>query len=489
MLIDMSFLSKKKKSRGIFAHRSVSYKDYDFETTQTNEFLKKEWDPYINGTFEHDDDFWETARHEKLTRDQGNIYAALDSLQKIPRFNRMVTLVETLGSGYYNIGNAIDVGNLYSTIGFNDVEGVRLRAGARTYFSQNDMWRAAFYNAYGFKDKKFKYGAELRYMFNKYNRFTLGIGTKRDVEQLGAQLTTSNGIMSRSFASSSIISNGENNLLSSINKTNAFISIAPWKNVTFRLDGTIQKIKSANPNEFSIDFIQDGQIKSELNDTQVNLSIITRPGARFSRYGIDRYEHSSLAPTIMLRYAHGFNGPLNGDLNYDKLQFYFFNPMLIGSFGRANVTLEAGKTFQAVPLSLLSVVPGNQTYGYVKSTFSQLDFYEFVTDTYASFIWDHHFNGRIMSLIPGIKKWNLRSVAFIRGAWGDISDKAKAINRSNIEYTAPKDKVYYEYGFGIENIGIGNIRPIRVNFNWRGNYLDTPDARKFGVTIGMNFSF
>ncbi|WP_262384301.1 hypothetical protein [Elizabethkingia miricola] len=63
------------------------------------------------------------------------------------------------------------------------------------------------------------------------------------------------------------------------------------------------------------------------------------------------------------------------------------------------------------------------------------------------------------------------------------------MNRSNIFYTAPKDHIYYEYGFGIENIGFGNFRMFRIDFNWRGNYLDRPDARKFGVKIGMQFGF
>ena len=44
-------------------------------------------------------------------------------LNNVPKFKRAVKLYETLASGYYNVGNAIDIGDLYSTIGFNDVEG------------------------------------------------------------------------------------------------------------------------------------------------------------------------------------------------------------------------------------------------------------------------------------------------------------------------------------------------------------------------------
>jgi len=414
----------------------------------------------------------------------------LDSLQQVPRFKRIVKSVEILGSGYWQVWNAIDIGNLYSSFGYNDIEGFRLRAGARTYFSQNDMWRIAGYLAYGFRDHQFKYGAEARFMFNKFNRFQIGIGTKRDIEQLGVQLTTSDGIMTRSFASSSIIGQGSNDKLSHINKTNIYTSIDPWKNFTVRIDGNYQTTRAGDPALFNIGYINEkGYREEHLIDTHISLSLIARPGAKFSRYGIDRYEHSTLAPTIMLRYTKGFSGLFNSQFNYDKLQFLFSKPILIGSLGRSDLTVEAGKIFQGVPLSLLSVIPGNESYGQIPGIFSQLDYYEFVTDSYATFILDHHFNGWIFNKIPLIKKLKIREIGFIRAAWGDISNESLEMNRSDIEYLAPNDKIYFEYGFGIENIGIGNFRPFRIDFNWRGNYLELPDARKFGVTVGMGLSF
>lgn len=491
ILLDMALLTKKDKAKGMFAHRTVSFKNFIFDNPHPDAFYNpRNYDPYTSGAFEKDDAYWAETRHERLSKNEGGIYEMLDSLQQVPRFNRIVKAVEIFGSGYWNVWNAIDIGDLYSTIGNNDIEGLRLRAGARTYFSQNDMWRLAGYMAYGFKDHQFKYGAEARFMFDKFNRFQIGGGTKRDVEQLGVQLTTSDGIMTRSFASSSIIGMGDNNKLSHINKTNLYTSIDPWKNVTIRLDGNYQTTRAADPEVFNISYINEkGLEEAHLIDTNLSLSIIARPGAKFSRYGIDRYEHSTLAPTIMLRYTRGFSGLFNSQFDYNKIQFLFAKPFLVGSFGRSDVVLEAGKTFEGMPLSLLSVIPGNESYGQVPGTFSQVDYYEFVTDSYATFILDHHFNGWIFNKIPLLKKLKLREVGFVRAAWGEISQESLDINRSEINYLAPSDQIYFEYGFGVENIGFGNFRPFRINFNWRGNYLDNPDARKFGVTIGMSTSF
>lgn len=490
VILDMSLLNKKDDSKGMFARRTVNYQDFDFDKSHPDEFYNsRNYDPYLSGAFDKNDSYWDTARPEILSKNESGIYEMLDSLQQVPRYQRIVKGVEILGSGYWNVAKAIDIGDLYSSFGYNKVEGLRLRAGARTFFTSNDMWRLSFYTAYGFRDHQFKYGTEARFMFNKYNRFQFGIGTKRDIEQLGVQLTSSDGIMTRSFASSSIISQGENNKLSHINKTNVYLSIDPLKNFTIRLDGNYQTTRSADPLLFNMNYLWNGHQDDNTIDTNVSLSLIARPGAKFSRYGIDRYEHSTNAPSIMLRYTKGFTGLFNSQFNYDKIQFLYTQPILVGSYGRSVIVFEAGKTFGTVPLPLLSVIPGNESYGQTPGTFAQLNYYEFVTDTYSSLILDHHFNGWILGKIPLIKKLKLREVGFIRAAWGDISDKNIEINRSDVEYFAPKDKIYYEYGFGIENIGIGNFRPIRVDFNWRGNYLDLPDARRFGVTVGLDFSF
>ena len=117
-----------------------------------------------------------------------------------------------------------------------------------------------------------------------------------------------------------------------------------------------------------------------------------------------------------------------------------------------------------------------------------MDFYEFVTDTYAALHLEHNFNGRLFSRIPLIRKWNLREIVGLRGVWGDLSDGNIALNSPASITTpliAPSQKIYYEYSFGIGNI----FKIFRIDFNFRGNYLDTPDARPFSVTGSFGFKF
>ncbi|WP_373781506.1 DUF5686 family protein, partial [Kaistella sp.] len=487
--IQMSVFRKKEKSKSIVAKKTVIFSDYLFDQNLSDAVFETKEKYLSDSEFLKDEDYWQENRKEELSKSEANVYTMMEELEDVPQFKKAVKVYEVVSSGYYNAFKAIDFGDIFSVIGFNEVEGFRLRVGARTYFSANDMWRAAFYTAYGFKDDQLKYGFEFRKMFNRDNRFTLGVGTRRDILQLGAQLIADEGIMTRSFASSGVLSSGDNFYLSSVNQVSGFASIDPFKNVTLRLDATHQTTKSALPDKFSLDFYKNGRIFSELTDSKLVMSVTARPGAVFSQYGVDRYEHSTLAPTITLKYTQGLEGVLKSDFNYSKLQLYYYQPILLKSFGRLMLNIEAGKNFNKLPLALLNIIPGNQSYNLMPNTFALLNYYEFVADQYVTFQAEHHFNGKILSYIPLIKKLKLREVAFYRTAMGSLMERSVAMNVRNQNLSAPEKKPYYEYGFGIENIGFGNIRILRVDFNWRGNYLENPEAKKFGIKFGFQYYF
>lgn len=487
-LIDFSLITKGEKAKGMYAHRTVSYKNFVFnQNLQKNTFDRKSVEESLEA-YKKDDEFWNNNRHIELSKKDTQIYSTLEKLQKTPKFIKALNIVETLASGYYNAWKSFDFGDLFSTFGQNDIEGIRVKIGGRTYFSRNDLWRIQGYLAYGFKDEKFKFATEYRHILNKNNRLMLGIGMKKDIEQLGVQLIQNEGVMSRSFGSSALIQRGNNTSLSNLFKTNAFASIEVLKNLTLRLDATFQEITTQSP-DFKIDFWKNNQIKSNLIDTHTTLSLVARPKARFSYYGVDRQEHTTLSPTFLLKYTRGFEGIFNSDFQYNKLQFLYAHPILIGSVGKLNLSTEFGKTFNPVPISLLSIIPGNQSATLVPNIFSQLNYYEFVADTYGILVLDHHFNGRIFNYIPLLKKLKLREVATFRTAWGTISEENKKINASSINYIAPDKELYYEYGLGVENIGIGNFRPLRIDFNWRGNYLDKPNISRFGIKLGLLVTF
>ncbi|MFV8322269.1 DUF5686 family protein [Flavobacterium sp. LB3P21] len=478
-------LNKKENSKGVYGKRTSFYRNHQFNKEQPVAFYKDEVNYMDDEVYNKSDEYWNENRFENLSKDELGVYKMLDTLQTVDKFKRLYSLVSILGSGYVEFKN-FDYGPVFSTFGYNEVEGVRLRVGGRTYFGPNDPWRIQAYTAYGFDDDKFKYGLSGKWMVDKKNRIILSGGNRRDIEQIGASLTTTNDVLGRSFASSSVFSSGSNGKLTNINLTNMAIEMEPVKNLIFQAGISYRTLESASPT-FSLDYYTDianSITKSDVKQSEANFQIEYSPKRKTIGFGVERSNVDSPFSRFFINYSHGFKGLLNSDFKYDKVQLYYKQPIIIGPLGRTNIIMEVGKTFGKVPLGLLSVIPGNQTYFTIENTFSNLNFYEFVSDQYATLQWNHNFNGRIFSRIPFMRKLNWREIVSVKGVYGTISDENRAINASGLIYNAP-EKGYWEYSAGIGNI----FKVFRIDFSWRGNYLNTPDTNRFTVKGSFGFNF
>jgi len=489
MLTDFSF-RKKEESKGVYGKRTTVYGDYQFDIEKPKEFYKTKSNAYDPLVMNRDSIFWENNRLETLNKDEQGIYKLLDTLKTVPKFKSIYNIASILASGYIEIDKwNLDIGDVFSTFGYNDAEGVRIRAGARTFTGQNDPWRLEGYMAYGFMDQKVKHGFSAKFLLDKKSRLMISGGNRRDVEQLGLSLTSTNDVLGRSVASSSVFTVGSNDRLTNINLSTANLEIEPITNFRVRVGSSYRTLSSALPDAFNLDYVDPDSptgISSEVKQFDINTLIVYTPGKRTIGYGVERYDINDTYSTLLLNYTRGFEGFLESDFAYSKLQFSYSQPWQLGGFGRLYSTVEVGKTFGEVPLSLLNVVPGNQTLFTIYNTFHNLNFYEFVTDTYTSVHLEHNFNGRLFSRLPLIRKLNLREFIGVRGVWGELSPENIALsNPTNIPLQAPTDKIYWEY-----SIGVGNIfKFFRIDFNFRGNYLDNPDARSFGVTGEFGFHF
>ena len=486
MMSDFSF-SKKEESKGVYGKRTTLAKNHKFDIKKDDKFYKKEVNFYDNAIYNKPDEYWEENRFEALNKNEAGIYKMLDTLKEVPRFKRIYSLASILGSGYIEIPKwKMDYGPIFSTFGYNDVEGQRIRAGGRTYFGPNDKWRIQGYTAYGFRDNQFKYGISGRWMVNPNNRLILSLGNRRDVEQMGVSLTTSNDVLGRSFASSALFASGVNNQLTSVNLTTLGFEIEPLKNFTFQTNLTYRTLKSAS-NEFSLDYYTDlsqTEIKSQVKQSEINFVAEYTPKRKTVGYGVDRMDVDFNYARFFVSYSNGLKGVLNSDFNYQKLQLYYRQPTLIGGFGRLFTTFETGKIFGEVPLGLMGVIPGNQSWFVIENTYNLLDYYDFVADEYASLHLEHHFNGRLFSRVPLLRKLNLREIIGIKGVYGRVSDENVMLNASGLTYVAPED-IYWEYHAGVGNI----FKVLRVDFAWRGSYLEMPDARKFAIRASFGFYF
>ncbi|RLD28046.1 MAG: carboxypeptidase-like regulatory domain-containing protein, partial [Bacteroidetes bacterium] len=481
-------LRKKEGARGIYGKRTTLYNNYEFDIPKDKNFYKAQVDPYQYEIYNRPDSFWDERRMEALSKDEKGVYKMLDTLKTVPRFKALYDIGAMFASGYYEFNN-FDFGPIFSTFGYNEAEGFRIRAGGRTYFGQNDRWRLEGFGAYGFKDNKFKYGISGKWLVDRKSRLVIFGGNRRDVEQMGASLTSSTDVLGRSLASSALITVGANDKLTRLNLSTIGLEAELANNFITRVTGAYRTMRSATET-FSLSYLDEfGDIQNEISQPEIEFSINYTPGRKNLGYGVERKViNDGEYPTIFASYSMGLKDIFNGDFEYQKLQALYTQPWNIGGFGRAFTTFEIGKIYGDVPLALLSPIPGNQTLFSIYNTFNQLEFYEFVSDTYASFHFQHDFGGRFFARIPWVRKLNLREVVGFRAVYGELSEVNAALNVDTmgnpIIYQAPED-VYWEW-----SIGVGNIfKVFRIDFNFRGNYLDNPGARKFGMTGVFGFSF
>jgi hypothetical protein len=480
-------LNKKETSKGVYGKRTSLYRNHKFNEEKTEKFYKQEVNFVDLTAYNKDDAYWTENRFEKLNKDEQGIYKLIDTLKTVKKFKQIYNVVSILGSGYVEFPSLkLDYGPIFSTFGYNEVEGIRLRVGGRTYFGSNDPWRIQAYTAYGFEDNKFKYGLSGKWMFDKKNRIIISGGNRRDIEQIGASLTTTNDVLGRSFASSSLFASGNNGKLTNINLSTLAVEIEPVRNLTIQTGFSYRTLESASAT-FSLDYYTDETqtaTKSEVKQSEFNVQIQFTPNKKVVGYGVERLNVDNPYSHFFINYSQGVKGVFDSDFDYQKIQLYYKQPIIIGPLGRTNVIMELGKTFGQIPLGLMSIIPGNQTYFSIENTFNNLNFYEFVADEYATFQWNHDFNGRLFARIPLMRKLNWREVIGLKAVYGTVSDKSRAINASGLTYISP-EKPYWEYSAGIGNI----FKVFRLECSWRGNYRDVPDTNNFTIKGSFGFHF
>ena len=488
---DFTLLTKNDDEKGLFVRKNIVFTDYNLDPSHEPAFYSKIQIQSTRNEFDKGDAYWSEIK----TKDNSLLESRkiISELKDSPRIRRITGLINILATGYIAIGHNLQFGSFYNVIANNDIEGLRLRAGFRTFKTVDDLFRAHFYGVYGTKDKRFKYGLEAKYLISQSPRILLGASRIDDNFQFGGATLNVNDLWAGNSNTNLLINRGLNNFISKVEKNSIMGNFGPTNNFRIIVSAAHQKITSAAPETiFNIDYGNDPAfIENKLTDFNTSLSFIYTPNRFVYGFGAEQRIGRSLYSTTTLKLNKGISGVAGSQFNYHKIQMSFAKPIVVSNFGVLDTYLEAGKTFGTLPLPLLNSIPANQGYSIVPKTFILLDYFDMVSDAYLMAHFNHHFNGLFFNRILLLKKFNLREVAFYRCIYGSVTDENKNFNKSLIQYTAPNKKAYAEYGFGIENIGYGNFRPIRLDFVWRTNFVDVNglESPKFGIRIELNPEF
>lgn len=480
ILMDFSAF-KSKDGLGMYGIKTTTFKDYKLNDVRPVAFYNIKEEDVNPEVLKKGEEFWAENRHSDLTKSESGIYNMVDSLKNVPVFRTYLDVVSMVLTGHYRFNENFEFGPISQTYSFNHVEGHRIRLGGRTTRIYNDSLEYSGFVAYGFDDDKVKYGFGGRKILDgPAKRTEIGLYVKKDIEQLSLANASKNLQVGNLL--SSALSRSENNKLALVHDVNAYVRRDITKELNYTVGLTFRDIQAQGDLDF--DFLE-GTGQNFFRTAEIGLSLYYSPGVRYIRaYGVKRRALRLNNPIFNLGYRYGAKGILDSDYEYHKVYLSLQHFVVINPLGRMIYLIEMGKTFGNLPYPLLEIQGGNETYSYSRTNFNMMNFFEFISDQYVSVKLEHHFDGLFLNKIPLLRSLNLREVASGKAVYGTLNETNALATRGGQPILAPTD-VYYEAGFGVENI----LKLIRIEGVWRLSYLDLPDVEKFGIRFRLELAF
>lgn len=482
----------KTKGIGFTGERTVTYKNYQFDTVLPDTIFQGKSTVVRADAAKKDDKFWEQNRLDTISKNQLKIYGNIDTLQNLPSFKRTMKIVTLLFAGYQNLG-PYEIGPVNTFYSFNNVEGLRLRVGGRTTPELSKRYYFENYLAYGIKDEKWKFFLSGTYSLNNKSIYEfpqnyVRASFQRDTKIPGQELQF---VQEDNFLLS--FKRGVNDML----LYNDFYRVDYVKEFENHFSYNLGFKKWSQTPAGGLNYINsNNQLVNRLTTSELSLQLRYAPNEKFYQGKIYRVPIADRYPVFNLRYTAGLKGVFGGEYNYHSLMGSIDKRFYLSQLGYSDVTFEGGYIAGKVPFPLLDIHRANQTYAYQLNSYNLMNFLEFVSDHYVSINIDHNFNGFFFNKVPLIKKLKLREVVSFKALYGGLRNE----NNPNFQTGLYQLPVYENgaqrtYALGNEpymegSVGIGNIfKLLRVDLVKRFNYLNNPEVSEWGIRARVKFDF
>ncbi|MBC6490631.1 DUF5686 family protein [Flavihumibacter stibioxidans] len=440
---------------------------------------------FADGALQKADSFWVGTRHESLSKNEQAIYSMIDTLQKMPLFNKYVNTLNFLATGYRNVGN-YEIGPWYNWFTGNSWEGFRMRFDLGTNPKFNKDLYLHGYLAYGFGDRAFKYKLEGKYLFSRHPRSYIHGSYTKDLDngQVYYDEISTDNIFALAIRKSGIPIKF---MQIKEAKLEYFREWNPGISATFTgIHKSFDPLKNLPPKEI---FLRNGDKGAALTNFEMGVRVRFGYNERFLETNFNRFSLGSSYPILEFMYARGFAGVFNSDYNYDKIYGSISDYMKIAPFGSLYYNFFGGKTYGTLPYMMLNVMPGNEIYYYNKYAFNLMQRFEYISDRYAGFNLEHNIGNGLFKYIPLTRKLKFRQFWSAKGITGAITEANKTLNFDN-PYNQFKDldgKLYLELGTGVDNI----FKVFRLDFVWRLAPRPLPVDRvsRFGIFGSFRLAF
>jgi hypothetical protein len=484
----------KNSASGFFGERTVSFKNFQINKSLPDSVYEGPALVKAEKSDQHPDSYWESSRHDTLTKTEAKVYSNIDSLEKMPSFRRTMAIATFLLAGYTSFG-PFELGPAAAFYSFNPIEGFKLRLGGRTTPKLSKRLYFETYAAYGFKDERWKYFLSTTYSLNnksiyEYPLNYIRAGYQHDTKIPGQELqfvSEDNFLLSFKRGKNDKWLYNSNFKVDYVHELPSHLSYTlGFKNWKQEPAGSIVYTKVENGSNVNVEKLITSEFSAELR---------WAPHEQFYQGKVYRIPIINKYPIFTLRFIAGVKGIWNSQYNYQNISARFEKRAYMSQLGYSDLIVEGGYIFGKLPYPLMTIHRANQTYAYQLNSYNLMNFQEFVSDRFAAVSIDHHFNGLFFNRIPLLKKLKLREVFSVKMLWGGVRDENKpSLNPSLIKYptlegvptTFSLERVPYIEG----SVGIANIfKLLRVDLVQRFNYLDHPYIARLGVRARFKFDF
>lgn len=456
------------------------FSNYEFNPGLTRQDFSREIVSFADEANKKDSIFWDMTRPVPLTVEEITDYIKKDSIQIVRESKTYQDSVDTVTNkfklgdiiGGYTYNNSYEdwragITSPIEAISFNTVQGWNANIGAFYTKGYNDFERYISVRGninYGFSDDRLRGTLAATYKFNNKSR---------------PYLTLSGGVITQQFNPNNPISKSLNTGFSLFNEEN-FMKIyensyvqASYSNELFngfRVNASLgyQRRKALFNTTDQAWYPQDNRDYTSNNpidetafgvapfDThnimKLNLTARINFAQNYLSYPDGKYNIPNRKyPTVILGYEKGFSSSID-DYNFDQVKIRVRQGLNVGDKGRFQYNIKAGKFFNGDDIAFVDYqhFNGNQTKvgsGSYLNVFNNLPYYAASTnDSYLEMHAEHDFNGFLLGRVPLLKKLNFNLV---------LGAHALA---------TPDNRPYQEYTIGLDNIGWGKFRFLRLDY-------------------------
>jgi len=423
--------------------------------------------------------YWESRRPEPLSTNEQKVYSMADTLKSLPAFQTYTRTVELIIDGHKKFGKW-EIGPWYKWISGNQREKLRLRFDLATTPQFSKQLRLHGYLAYGTADNQFKGQLDARYKFPGDGGYLVQAGYWHDLDN-GRSRNDDDGVTTDNLFSQLIRQKfvQVDEIRTGLGKEwhSGFSVKTLFSRTSYTTFSPLppQKMISRNARD-----IISTELGLRIRYAAVEkMTVTARKGRRASG------DH----PVFELGYASGLPGIAGSQCSYQKASAGISQSLHLPGWGQFQYQLFGGKIWgKPLPFMLLEVHQGNETYYYSRQSFNLMSRFEYVSDQYAGFMVEHHFDKKLLNWIPLVRRTNVRQFWNVKAVWGDLAPENKKLNRweyGTYHMRSLNGKPYIEAGTGLDNI----FRYFRLDLVWRLAPVATIPTHNFGVFGSFHIQF